>query len=349
MVFIAYKKDWRPINLISYIASLLFLFGWALMVRGEAGAAEYMWLMVFATLFYLVYFVNDIIYNIKPDITFITFDAYILMSYTFFYIIGMWFILSGLEMTFAFKYLLAALGIFNLFYTLLIYRRANVDDELEEIILGKAVVFTVLGGYFILVDDAYINGFWVIVSILSLYSGIRLRNNLLKGTAVMTLFFAVVSMGIDWYEAYYLYAAETPFIFNGGVLAGVMTSVLIAASLFIIYYKKEDFDILYIPKESYAQTISSLLIFTSYLCGLFELIFHTRDTVGGVDFRVLVLGAYNMLYILCVRAVVNHFDVQRLRLFTGLMMGLAVVSYLIYGHFSTIALRDAFIIHDKPK
>ncbi len=347
MVIIAYKKNWREINLISYIATLMFLFGWAIMVQGKAGPAEYMWLMVFSTLFYFVYFVNDIVYNIKPHITFITFDAYIMMSYTFFYVLGMWFITDGLTLTSDFKYFLAALGLFNLFYTFMIYRRDNVDDELEEIVLGKAVVFITIGGWLIF-KESYINTFWVVESILLLISGLWLQNKLLKGASVLTLLLAIITMGIDWFHAYYVEVDRVPLIINEGFGAGLLTSFMIAATLLILYFKKGEYDIMFIPKESYAQTLGSILIFTTYFCGLLELIFHTRDTVGGMDFRVLVLGAYNMVYILGVRAVVMGFDIDRLKLFTGTMMGLAVVSYLVYGHFNTIALRDAFIVHNKP-
>lgn len=346
MVIIAYKKDWREINLFSYVASLCFLFGWAIMVRGEAGPAEYMWLMIFSTMFYFVYFVNDIVYNIKPHITFITFDAYIMMSYTLFYVVGMYFIADGLDLMDDFKYFLAALGIFNLFYTLMIYHRANVDDELEEIVLGKAVAFITIGGWLIFKDN-FINTFWAVESIVFLTTGLWLNNKLLKGASVVTLFLAVITMSIDWFDAYYVNVEWMPFLLNEGFWAGLLTSLMIGATLLVLNYKKGTYSIIFIPKETYAQSLGSLLIFTSYFCGLLELIFHTRDTIWGMDFRVLVLGAYNMVYILGVRAVVNGFNIERLKLFTGTMMGLAVVSYLIYGHFSTIDLRDAYLMGEK--
>lgn len=346
MVIIAYKKDWRAINLFSYLATLVFLFGWTIAQYGKIEPSEYVWIFVFSSLFYFVYFVNDIVYNIKPHITFLTIDAYIMMSYTFFYALGVWFIAEGLSLTADYKYFLAVMGVFNLFYTLMIYRRDNVDDELEEIVLGKAALFITLGGWLIF-REYHINTFWGILSVVFLIFGLKLDNKLLKSASVVMIILGVVTMLTDWLSVYYIDEKADFFVLNPAFAAGIVTSLTIAATLFIFYFYKKNTDILFLPKETYTQTLGSLLIFTSFFSGLFELMFHTRTLAWGTDFRVLLIGAYNMVYILALRFVVKYFKISRLQRFTDTMMALAVVSYLIYGHFSVISLRDDFLLLER--
>ena len=85
MLVLAYYKKWNLINIISYVFTVLLFGAW--LVEGFNSDTVNMILggLIFATLFYLVFFVMNVINNLKEKAAFKSLDISLLLSNTFLY------------------------------------------------------------------------------------------------------------------------------------------------------------------------------------------------------------------------------------------------------------------------
>ena len=83
MLVLAYYKKWNLINIISYVFTVLLFGAW--LVEGFNSDTVNMILggLIFATLFYLVFFVMNVINNLKEKAAFKSLDISLLLSNTF--------------------------------------------------------------------------------------------------------------------------------------------------------------------------------------------------------------------------------------------------------------------------
>ena len=127
MLVLAYYKKWNLINIVSYAFTILLFAGWLVegfnaddssMIRGG---------LIFATLFYLVFFVMNIINNLKEKVAFKSLDISLLLSNTFLYYAAGMALLNN-ELGNDYRGLFTAgLGIFNFIFAYTLHKTGRVD------------------------------------------------------------------------------------------------------------------------------------------------------------------------------------------------------------------------------
>jgi uncharacterized membrane protein len=85
MLILAYYKKWNIVNVISYIFTILLFGGWLTREFIETEEPPFVHALIFATIFYLIFFVMNIINNLTTGKKFKALEISILLSNTFLY------------------------------------------------------------------------------------------------------------------------------------------------------------------------------------------------------------------------------------------------------------------------
>jgi uncharacterized membrane protein len=168
MLVLAYYKKWNLVNIVSYVFTI-FIFGvW--LVRGfESNSDSMVWGgLIFATLFYFVFFAMNMLNNLKERTSFKTVEISLLLSNTFMYYVAGMSLLSGPSGE-DFKGLFtAALGVFNFVFAYTLHRSDRVDKNLVFLLIGLVLTFVSLAAP-IQLDGNYITLFWAAETVLLLW------------------------------------------------------------------------------------------------------------------------------------------------------------------------------------
>ncbi len=177
MLVLAYYKKWNLINIISYVFTVLLFGAW--LVEGFNSDTVNMILggLIFATLFYLVFFVMNVINNLKEKAAFKSLDISLLLSNTFLYY-GAGMTLLNNAVGDNYKGLFTAgLGVFNFIFAYTLHKSGRVDKNLVYLLIGLVLTFVSLAAP-IQLEGNYITLFWSAEAVLLLWlsqkSGIRL-------------------------------------------------------------------------------------------------------------------------------------------------------------------------------
>src|SRR5688572_18398284 len=141
MLVLAYYKKWNLVNIVSYVCTLLLFGAWLAEGFESDNASKITGGLVFASLFYIVFFAMNIVNNLKEKASFKNLDISLLLSNTFlFYAAGM--ILLSNPIGEDYKGLFtAALAIFNFIFAFILHRSGRVDKNLVFLLIGLVLTF----------------------------------------------------------------------------------------------------------------------------------------------------------------------------------------------------------------
>lgn len=344
MLVLAYYKKWNLVNIISYVFTLLLFGGWLAFQYYDLEPRPIVGALVFATLFYLVFFAMNIINNIKERAPFKAIEISILLSNTFCYYAAGMAILNapGAEM---FKGLFtASLAVFNFVFAFSLYKSARVDKNLVFLLIGLVLTFISLAAP-VQLEGNYITLFWaaetVLLFWLSQKSGIRL----MKLASVVLMVLMVFSLVMDWGQ---IYNAGVPplmnIMLNKGYITGIVSIASVVLTLILLSREKSESADL-VKAYTIALAIAGAII--AYIAHLLELqyqLFHR-----GVDYTAqnLIIGTYNLLFILAILLAERRWVRDAKISFAFSAWGLlAMVAYVVFYQGQIIHARDAYVLDE---
>lgn len=298
MLVLAFYKKWNIVNIVCYVFTII-LFGSWLSTRFESDNLLMMrGALMFATLFYLVFFAMNIINNLKERVPFDALGFGMLLSNTFLYFAAGIFILDN-EAGADFRGLFTALlGVFNFVFAYLLYRNARVDRNLVFLLIGLVLTFISLAAP-IQLHGNYITLFWAAEAVLLLWLSQKSGIRLMKLTSVVVTGLMIISLVMDWSQIYgYGFASEEPLniVFNKGYITSL--AAVISFVLTLVLLKRESGG-----SVEQVKIYRSLLMVATILCLYFmnylELDYHARYFFPDEYVTVsMLIGTYNMLFIL---------------------------------------------------
>jgi uncharacterized membrane protein len=340
MLVLAYHKKWRIINIICYIFTIIIYGGWLSSKFDSDNTSMIIGALIFATLFYLIFFAMNIINNLKERTTFEALEIMMLLSNTFlFYAAGMR-ILGG-EVANQFQGLFtASLGIFNFIFAYSLYKNKSVDRNLVFLLIGLVLTFISLAAP-IQLEGNYITLFWAAEAVLLLWLGQKSGIDLIKIASVVVMGLMCISLAMDYKQIYFDGTDELIVILNKGYI----TSIVAVASLILtsIFLRKVS-AIPFINISEYRTAITFIACIVLYAANFLELSYHLVVYIDSYATRTIIIGTYNMLFIL-----ILLLSERRLTLPEGLKTlfpawSLVVMgAYLFYYHGYVISTRDEFL------
>lgn len=348
MLILAYYKKWNLVNIISYAFTLLLFGSWMALEFESWNNAMVTGGLIFATLFYLIFFAMNIIHNIRENAKFQALEITLLLSNTFFYYAVGMVILSG-ESAEDFKGLFTAvLGVFNFVFAYLLFRNQRVDRNLIFLLIGLVLTFISLAAP-IQLEGNYITLFWAAEAVLLLWLSQKSGITLMKTASVVITLLMLISLIMDWRVLYYEYSlSEVPMniILNKAYVTGTISLISILLSLYLIRFEKSLTEFISMYKIILTLCGLGVLYATQFL----ELQYQLNNYFADNATIVIIIGAYNMLYaaglMLAIPKLIHKDQKEEAGAFLGVI---CIFAYYIFYHLQFIIARDSFAIdHSTP-
>ena len=344
MLVLAYYKKWNLVNIICYAFTILLFGSWLAARFDEIEPRPITGAMIFATLYYLVFFAMNIVNNIKERTTFKSIEISMLLSNTFFYYGAGMVILNnpaGADYKGLFT---AALGVFNFLFAYMLYKNSRVDKNLVFLLIGLVLTFISLAAP-VQLEGNYITLFWAAETVLVLWLSQKSGIRLMKLASVMLMLLMIVSLVMDWLQIYESWQPETlRIVFNKGYITGLFAIASVTLTILLLRNERtEDKDLV----KGYRIAMFLTLGLVVYASQFLELQYQLFQYGFEYSAQNIIIGAYNFLFILailvCERKWIQDKSIKFGFAFWG---ALAMVAYVAYYHNEIINSRDEFVLNN---
>lgn len=297
MLALAYMRRWYILNIMTYIFTVLLYGAWLGTKVINHSDAPFVGVLLFATLFYILFILINVINNIKERTAFGKTEISILISNTFlFYAAGI-IILNEYNPSLKGAFTIA-LALFNFICALILYKKFNVDKKVIYLLIGLTLSFVTLA-IPIQLNGTYITLFWATEAVLLMWLGQRAKMNAYKMAALAVHLLMLISLLIDFSRSYYFDDTTVNYIIlNKSFITGVFGS----ASLMVVAYllKKEE-DILYyrgyhFNPKTYTTVFKVLSVLALYITGLLEVLFQGSQYITSTIGTDMLSMSYHLIF-----------------------------------------------------
>ncbi|HEX6225043.1 MAG TPA: DUF2339 domain-containing protein, partial [Chryseolinea sp.] len=340
MLVLAYYKKWNLVNIVSYVFTVLLFAGWLVegfesdrtdMVRGG---------LVFATLFYLVFFIMNIINNLKEKAAFKGLDISLLISNTFLYFAaGMALLNNDIGENYRGLFT-AALAAFNFIFAYTLHKSGRVDKNLVFLLIGLVLTFISLAAP-IQLEGNYITLFWSAEAVLLLWLSQKSGIRLMKLASVVITALMVISLLMDWNQLYQEGHQELNIVFNKAYITSLFSLAAIAGIIYLLRREK-------VENTETVALFKNVLIATglvlAYIGNFLELQYQLFE--HGFDYATqnIIIGSYNMLFLAGVLWISSRLPApQDVRNSFAVLGIVAMLSYFFFYHYQILAVRNDYV------
>jgi uncharacterized membrane protein len=233
LLTIAYFKAWRILNISSFVLSIVVF----ATVLYTLTAQTYIVGFRYATIFYLVFFVINIINNVRENKRFLASDFAILLANTALYFAAGLYLLTVMNLEQFRGLFSAALGVLNLVLSYILFRNRKVDPNILYLLIGITLTFISLTAP-IQLHGNYITLFWASESVLLYWLYQKSSIQLMKLTSLIIWLAMLVSLLMDLSSVYANPDLPLTIIANRGFVTILFASV--SSYLLYILLSKED-------------------------------------------------------------------------------------------------------------
>lgn len=295
MLVLAYFRKWNLVNILSLAFTVLLFGSWFVAKVVNGVNPPYQGALLFASLFYGVFFIMHIINNLKEKRKFKAYEFVLLLATTgLYYAVGMSvFHLSGnnhLQGLFT-----VCLGVFNLLFAYPLYKRNNVDKSLLFLLMGLVLSFVSLAAP-VQLEGNYITLFWITEMVLLLWLGQKANIRLIKYSSMIIYGLAMVSLMMDWEQIYFAYRNEhLPVIINKGFITTVFAAL--GSIVYVKLLTKEGDKMGWFTMKHLIVTSKIIVAALIYFAGVFELGYQIEDRLNHYALATLSVLAYSLIYL----------------------------------------------------
>ncbi|MFN8334639.1 MAG: DUF2339 domain-containing protein [Cyclobacteriaceae bacterium] len=343
MLVLAYYKKWNLVNIVSYAFTLILFGSWLGAKFDSSDPSMVGGALIFATLFYLVFFAMNIVHNIRENVKFRALEITLLLSNTFFYFAVGMIILSG-EPGDGFRGLFtAALAVFNFIFAYLLYKNQRVDRNLIFMLIGFVLTFISLAAP-IQLEGNYITLFWAAEAVLLLWLSQKSGITLMKIASAIVTGLMLISLIMDWSSLYFAYDIDTSMqiILNKGYITGIVALTSLVLCTYLLRFEKSFQE--YIQPYKILLTLFALGVL--YATNYFELQHQLNVYFNDDSTIIVIIGTYNMLYItgllLGLRKLMPTGQTAEVAGFLGVV---SIFAFLIFYNHQFVAARNDFAIY----
>ncbi|WP_338814022.1 DUF2339 domain-containing protein [Bernardetia sp. Wsw4-3y2] len=290
---IAHRKEWGNINIFTFIASLFLFDIWVFLADFNVGNNA-LTALVFSTLYYVTFFLMNVVYSMGTKQRLKGFNYTMLLANVISYVIIISYVLYQID---SFGYLgvfIFGLAVFNSIYSYLLYKSDSADVKLFYTVVGYTILFFTIA-IPLIVDKEYINICFVFEGVILIWVGVRSQMSVFKTASMFLIGASIVVWFLDLYWSYENDLTRR-FLLNGAVLSSLLTMVGLAFSIYLLKDEDEDEDIGFITVGMYTNFLGGFMLLVLFLIGNLELIIHKSNNFGSNDFRLILIGLFNIIY-----------------------------------------------------
>lgn len=303
MLVLSYYKKWRAVNIVAFAFTVLLFSGWLISELLAAKYSAFAGAFFFATGFYVIFFLMNIIYNFKHNLRFKVGDISMLLSNTAIYFTCSMILLSRVSDG-DFKGLFSViLGAFNFVFAYITHKRQNTDSNLLFLLIGLVFTFGTLA-IPLQLEGNYITLFWAIESILLLWLSQKSGFKILQLGSVIVTFLMLISLGMDWSANYHIvdfgtegYVKHLGLVLNKMMLTTLISGGALCAALWLA--KRESEEIAWVmPAYVYRWALLIAAIAVFYTGGAIEVNYQAYHNFLKADSLATAFFTYNTLFVL---------------------------------------------------
>ncbi|MGV3541306.1 MAG: DUF2339 domain-containing protein, partial [Rufibacter sp.] len=341
ILVLAYYKKWPLLNFIAYGFTILLYGGWLFTRVVDTPNAPYVGALVFATLFYLVFFLMNIIYNVKERQTFNAREIISLLSNTaMYYAAGMYVLanVAGGAYQGLFTLLLA---IFNFGFAYTLYRSQRADRNLVYLLIGLVLTFLSLTAP-VQLEGNHITLFWSLEAVVLLWLAQRANLQIIKVASCLVLGLMLVSLFMDW-MGYTIEREPLPFLLNKYFITGMVSVAALGAVWFLL---KRDSSIHEAPESSwqyYRTGVGVAWVVCLYLVLLLEFTYQMQESALGSPAKTFLLTFFHYIFLLGLLWRSKYLTSRVLRQIPLTLAAVGLFIYFIAVHPATMQVRDSYL------
>ena len=227
LLVIAYNKSWRLLNTLAFGFTAILFGAWLLRLPYDEAHATYNGGFWFALAFYLLFFIINIAYTVRANQKFVASDFGILLVNTCLYSSAALYTLNLMGADQYKGLYCAAMGVFHLGMTWLLFRKNRVDNNILYLFVGITMSFVSLTAPLQL-HGHYITLFWASEAVLLYWLFLKSRIRLIRLASRLVWVAALVSLMWDWFTIYLFQdhpGGGLPILFSKGYLTGLYVAV----------------------------------------------------------------------------------------------------------------------------
>lgn len=332
MLVLAYFKKWNVVNILSLAFTIVLYGGWFVAKVVEGINPPYQGALIFAAIFYVVFFFMHIVNNVKEKRKFKGYEYGLLLGTTgLFYGVGMRvFHLSGntnLQGLFT-----VMLGVFNLLFAYPLYKRNSVDKSLIFLLIGMVLTFVSLAAP-VQLSGNYITLFWITEMVLLLWLAQKSGIKFMQVSSLVIFGLTLVSLFMDWGQIYNAYNELLPIVINKGFITNAFAIIGVGAYIKLLAKEPTEKMVMGISVKAvktFAQFILGGLI---YFLGALEIGYQFNARIGNDSLTALTIVAYSFVYLLGLSFYAKKTENKILQKPLVLVQFLAVAIYPLFNLF----------------
>lgn len=347
LLIIAYNKAWRILNLLSFIFTLLMFGSWLLLLNVFEPDITYRNGFVFATVFYLLFFIINIAHNIKEKKKFISSDFGILLANTSLYFAAGIYCLNNMEAKEYRGLFSASMGVFNLLTSYFLFRKQKVDSNILYLLIGITLTFISITAP-IQLNGNYITIFWASEAVLLYWLFTRSKISIIQYSTVLVWILMLISLLMDWVQLYGPFSNQAlPVIANKGFITTVFAAFATYALFIIRSNESESIKVIsstVVPGKKIFRVFAIVILFAA---GALEINHQFDAHYQDISLNVLYLLLYTVAFISILTAVTQKVKQLQLSWVTiAIMFALCVLFYLVSIE-STYALQAQILTEQR--
>ena len=328
LLVMAYNKAWRLLNALAFGFTAILFATWLIQLPYDTKQSVYTGGAIFASAFYILFFVVNIAHTIRENKKFIASDFAILLLNTCLYFGAMLYFLSQLGLDQYKGLFCAVMGVFHIVLSWLLFRKQRVDSNILYLLIGITLSFVSLTAPLQL-HGHYITLFWASESVLLYWLFLKSKMRLIGLASRLIWAAMLVSLVMDWIHIYiaggsvmytgsgHFQVGLMPVVFNKGCLTGLYCCV----SCYVLFRLQGASKIALVS----LFTGAALLFFT----GMLEIGYQFDHRFPAINITPLYLLLYCWLFIRLFTFFNPRIKMFDFRLLNMLLLGLGILLYLV--------------------
>ncbi len=347
---IAYWKRWSLVTLLAFVFTVFLFGGWIITAVNGRKEAPYLGAIIFATIFYFIFIVANIINHLRTSGIFkqIELIGLAITSFLYFWVAMIVFSTYHPELKGAFTILLA---LSNLISAWILVKKYGLDKNAVYLFVGLTLTFVTMA-IPLQFSDGFITIFWAGEAALLMWLSQKSKIVLFRLTSVFVHVLMLLSLILNVYLFYVLKTVFQTSLLNEVFIEGAFASASLFFTFFLIKNEteKENFYGLTINLVKYREIVRYVSIIVLYLT-FFSEIKYQADLylIGGYSPTSIVI-LYHMLF---TSVIIFLFRRTQNKTHKKLAVEIALFNILLYiVYFSSIAfgeLRENLILISTHK
>ncbi|MDR6942315.1 DUF2339 domain-containing protein [Mucilaginibacter pocheonensis] len=289
LLIIAYFKSWRVLNIVSFGFTVIVFASVLYTLTPPAYHTGF----IYASIFYVLYFVINVAHNVKENKKFIASDFTILLSNTALYFAAGLYLLTVMKEEQFRGLFCVGLAVVNLVLSYILFRNRKVDTNILYLLIGITLTFISLAAP-IQLHGHSITIFWASETVLLYWLYQRSSIGLMKLTSLILWIAMLLSLFMDWYQIYAFHSVNLTIIANKGFITTLVAAI--SSYLLAVLASRDKTPALYgLTANKRVFSIAALALL--FLSGLLEINHQFLNHYAGTALNILYIMLYTPVFI----------------------------------------------------